>query len=284
MRRAIAPVLEGARLERRRDPRSTAGAAVRPEIVARELVGERVDGGRSPWQVSDCSVRIGSGSPDPPPDDGVIASRAPRGAGRRPAHACRSQIRQWHRTSPTGTCGVSGPGSCSRSASSTPFLNARLGPEPLGSLSAARLGLRLQGRRAPLKSALLDQRTVAGLGNIYVDEALWRSRLHPLRSAGSLDDDELARLHRAIRTRTPPRYRAPGLDAPRLRAPRREQRPHAGRVPCLRPRRRAVRPLRHTAAEDRGRGADDDVLPALPAGAAARDRRRTTSRRDASLS
>ena len=69
-----------------------------------------------------------------------------------------------------------------------PYLAARLGPEPLGPLSAAGSAGRLEGRRAPLKSALLDQRTIAGLGNIYVDEALWRARLHPLRMAGSLDD------------------------------------------------------------------------------------------------
>ena len=79
------------------------------------------------------------------------------------------------------------------------YLRQRLGPEPLGSLSAAQLGRRLEGRRAPLKSALLDQRTLAGLGNIYVDEALWHSRLHPLRQAGSLTSDETASLHRAIR-------------------------------------------------------------------------------------
>ena len=46
---------------------------------------------------------------------------------------------------------------------------------------------------------LLDQRAIAGLGNIYVDEALWRARLHPLRPAGELDADELRRLHRSIR-------------------------------------------------------------------------------------
>ena len=60
-------------------------------------------------------------------------------------------------------------------------------------------GERLEGRRAPVKAALLDQRTLAGLGNIYVDEALWYARLHPLRPAGSLNRDELRRLHRAIR-------------------------------------------------------------------------------------
>jgi formamidopyrimidine-DNA glycosylase len=80
------------------------------------------------------------------------------------------------------------------------YLDIRLGPEPLGrALSAARLGERLAGRRASVKAALLDQRTVAGLGNIYVDEALWRARLHPLRHAGDLDADEVRRLHKAVR-------------------------------------------------------------------------------------
>ncbi|MBA2462872.1 MAG: DNA-formamidopyrimidine glycosylase, partial [Actinobacteria bacterium] len=79
------------------------------------------------------------------------------------------------------------------------YLALRLGKEPLGRFTARALGERLSGRRAPLKVALLDQRTLAGLGNIYVDEALWYARLHPLRPAGSLEDDELRRLHRGIR-------------------------------------------------------------------------------------
>jgi formamidopyrimidine-DNA glycosylase len=80
-----------------------------------------------------------------------------------------------------------------------PYLAARVGDEPLGRFTAKALGERLAGRRAPLKAALLDQRTLAGLGNIYVDEALWYAQLHPLRTAGSLDADELRRLHRGIR-------------------------------------------------------------------------------------
>ena len=81
-----------------------------------------------------------------------------------------------------------------------PYLATRLGDEPLGrGFTAARLAARLAGRRAPLKAVLLDQRTLAGLGNIYVDEALWRARIHPLRPASSLDRNELRRLHRAIR-------------------------------------------------------------------------------------
>ena len=81
-----------------------------------------------------------------------------------------------------------------------PYLEARIGEEPLDVLfTAARLGERLARRRAPIKSALLDQRTLAGLGNIYVDEALWRARIHPLRPAESLDPNELRRLHKAVR-------------------------------------------------------------------------------------
>jgi formamidopyrimidine-DNA glycosylase len=81
-----------------------------------------------------------------------------------------------------------------------PYLGARVGDEPLDTLfTAARLGERLAGRRTSLKAALLDQRTVAGIGNIYVDEALWRARLNPLRSAAGLDRAELRRLHRGIR-------------------------------------------------------------------------------------
>ena len=81
-----------------------------------------------------------------------------------------------------------------------PYLAARVGDEPLDALfTAARLGERLAGRRTSLKAALLDQRTLAGMGNIYVDEALWRARLNPLRSASGLDRNELRRLHRGIR-------------------------------------------------------------------------------------
>jgi formamidopyrimidine-DNA glycosylase len=81
-----------------------------------------------------------------------------------------------------------------------PYLAARVGDEPLDALfTAARLGERLAVRRTMLKAALLDQRTLAGLGNIYVDEALWRARLNPLRPAAGLDRNELRRLHRGIR-------------------------------------------------------------------------------------
>lgn len=78
--------------------------------------------------------------------------------------------------------------------------DARLGPEPLApEWSADALVARLQGRRrARLKPLLLDQRFLAGLGNIYADEVLFRAGLHPLRRAGDLSSQEGARLHRAI--------------------------------------------------------------------------------------
>jgi formamidopyrimidine-DNA glycosylase len=74
------------------------------------------------------------------------------------------------------------------------------GPEPLGrGFTTAFLAGRLAGRRAPVKAAILDQRTVAGLGNIYADEALWHARINPLRPAGQLTRDEVAALHAGIR-------------------------------------------------------------------------------------
>ena len=123
-----------------------------------------------------------------------------------------------------------------------------------------------RGRRAPVKAAILDQRTVAGVGNIYADEALWRARIHPLRAGGrARHRDEVRALHRGDPPRARARDRAAGRDAPRLRAPGRRARRDAGRVQGLRPRRRAVPALRHADREDRRRGPRHVVLPALPA-------------------
>ncbi len=81
-----------------------------------------------------------------------------------------------------------------------PYIAARLGEEPLERAFTTRvLAARLESRRAPLKAALLDQRTLAGMGNIYVDEALWRARLHPLTPAKDIEPDAIPVLRRAIR-------------------------------------------------------------------------------------
>jgi formamidopyrimidine-DNA glycosylase len=75
----------------------------------------------------------------------------------------------------------------------------RLGPEPLTSgFTAKSLAECLRNRRRSLKPLLLDQTFIAGLGNIYVDEALWEARLHPCRQAASLKISEVKMLHRAI--------------------------------------------------------------------------------------
>jgi len=76
---------------------------------------------------------------------------------------------------------------------------AFMGPEPFSpEFDVACLRAALAGRRAPLKSFLLDQRRLAGVGNIYADEALFRARLHPLRAAGSVGPRQAARLHAAL--------------------------------------------------------------------------------------
>ena len=79
-------------------------------------------------------------------------------------------------------------------------LFAGMGMEPLGpAFNARALGEALAGSRAPIKAALLDQRRIAGLGNIYVCEALHRAKISPLREAGSLKPRETTKLAAAIR-------------------------------------------------------------------------------------
>jgi formamidopyrimidine-DNA glycosylase len=81
-----------------------------------------------------------------------------------------------------------------------PYLAARVGGEPLTrAFTAKSLREALRGRRAPVKAAVLDQRRLAGVGNIYADEALWRAQIDPRRPAGELGDEELRALHRGIR-------------------------------------------------------------------------------------
>ncbi len=80
-----------------------------------------------------------------------------------------------------------------------PALFSALGPEPLAAdFTPAVLARQLAGRNRALKTLLLDQSVVAGLGNIYADEALFRAGLHPLRPGGSLTPAEVAALHAAI--------------------------------------------------------------------------------------
>ena len=89
------------------------------------------------------------------------------------------------------------------------FFAGRLGIEPLGDeLTGPRLKAMARNRRAPVKAFLLDQRHIAGVGNIYADEALFRARIHPLRPAGKLTGAQCAALADAVKV-----VLAAGIDA-----------------------------------------------------------------------
>jgi len=79
------------------------------------------------------------------------------------------------------------------------FIVAKLGPEPLeAGFTPQLLSQRLTNRVAPIKALLFDQAFVAGIGNMYADEALFAAGIHPLRPGGDLSLAETERLHRAI--------------------------------------------------------------------------------------
>jgi len=79
------------------------------------------------------------------------------------------------------------------------FFDARLGVEPLDAdFTPQLLRAVARGRRGPIKPFLLNQRNLAGVGNIYADEALFRARIHPLRPAGALAPKQYAGLHAAV--------------------------------------------------------------------------------------
>jgi formamidopyrimidine-DNA glycosylase len=79
------------------------------------------------------------------------------------------------------------------------YFSARLGVEPLGpGFTADALRALAAGRRAPVKAFLLSQERIAGVGNIYADEALFRARIHPLRPVGMLKRPQIAALRDAV--------------------------------------------------------------------------------------
>ena len=89
------------------------------------------------------------------------------------------------------------------------FFAGKLGIEPLGDeLTGPRLKALARGRRTPVKAFLLDQRHIAGVGNIYADEALFRARIHPLRPAGQLSTKQCTELVDAVKV-----VLAAGIDA-----------------------------------------------------------------------
>lgn len=199
VRRRLAPVLEGTTITRAEiaDPRLT--RPVGPELVADALVGERIAslerrGKYLLWRLDSGRTLVVhlrmTGSLRHAPAGGL-----PDDAYRRAVIRLDNDVDVAYRD-----VRRFGTWELLDAAHLRPYLAARLGPEPLaGSFTRARLARAAEGRRAPVKAFLLDQRRIAGIGNIYADEALWRARIHPRTPAGELDASELARLHRSVR-------------------------------------------------------------------------------------
>jgi formamidopyrimidine-DNA glycosylase len=200
IRRQLAPHLEGRRLTRVEilDPRWTRPVA--PAEIEPQLQGRRVEQiGRSGkylvWELDDETFLLahlrmtGAFLFDPDPAAEPIHTRV------------RIELDDGHRliyVDPRrfGT-GEVVHGAPARDA----FLRARLGIEPMTpAFTADYLRDTARGRTAPIKSFILDQRRISGVGNIYADEALFRARIHPLRPAGALRGGQFEALREAIET------------------------------------------------------------------------------------
>jgi formamidopyrimidine-DNA glycosylase len=154
----------------------------RSAAAARAAAGQAAAGQAAAHEPGASAAGV-SAAPAPPPPDGIDAAPAPRRQ--------RLVIVDPRRFG-TGEL-VLGDEELER------FFAARLGIEPLDErFTAEHLRALARGRGAPIKAFLLDQRRVAGVGNIYADEALFRACIHPLRPAGRLTLEQHARLRDAV--------------------------------------------------------------------------------------
>ena len=154
------------------------------------------------------------------------------------------------------------------------YLAERIGIEPMTpEFTLEHLRAMARGRQAPIKSFVLDQRRIAGVGNIYADEALFRARIHPLRATGTLSGAAAGGASGRDRGRAPGRDRGQGRDDRRLPPRRRRPRLVSGPVPRPPARGRAVPAVRDHDPQAGGRRAGDLRVRALPAQAAAPARR-----------
>jgi formamidopyrimidine-DNA glycosylase len=197
IRSRLAPGLVGRRFERVEIMDGRLTRPEPPEAVAGELVGERVEDIRRRGKYLIVAFESGAhllvhlrmtGSFQHPAPDGPDPHRRAVVALDDGTTLAYRDVRRF------GTWLVLEPGELEA------YLAARIGREPLdAAFTTAAFARGLAGRRAPVKAALLDQRAVAGVGNIYADEALWRARIHPLRPAGELARAEIAELRKGIR-------------------------------------------------------------------------------------
>jgi formamidopyrimidine-DNA glycosylase len=206
IRRQLAPHLEGRRLEAvaiddarltRPDPPEPVAAALRGATVAR--VGRA--GKYLIWELADgrqllIHLRMtGALLFDPPQDPPHTRARLALSGGHRLLYVDPRRFGTAHLLADPSTRDV--------------YLAQRLGPEPLtAAFTPQYLRTAARGRTGPVKSFILDQRQIAGVGNIYADEALFRARIHPLRPAGRLTAAQWTGLHAAIEAAL-----AAGIDA-----------------------------------------------------------------------
>src|SRR3954468_6880342 len=198
IRRQLAPVVAGRALTELEivDPRWCLPLA--PEAVREALEGRRVEhlarrGKYLVWELEGDAFLLmhlrmtGTLLLDPPPGTPYVRVRFVLDGGAHELRFCDP------RRFGTGELAM---GPAARDA----FFAARLGLEPLSDeLTGAALRAMARGRRAPIKAFLLDQRRIAGVGNIYADEALFRARIHPLRPTGTLTRAQCDALAGAVR-------------------------------------------------------------------------------------
>ena len=198
IRRQLAPVVEGRELTELDilDPRWC--LPLDPSAVREALEGRRVErlarrGKYLVWELADDTFLLmhlrmtGTLLLDPPRDAPYVRVRFVLDGGAHELRFCDA------RRFGTGEIAL---GTAARDA----FFAARLGLEPLSEeLTGEALRTMARGRRAPIKAFLLDQRRLAGVGNIYADEALFRARVHPLRPAGKLTRAQYDALALAVR-------------------------------------------------------------------------------------
>ena len=150
------------------------------------------------------------------------------------------------------------------------FFAERLGLEPLdGELTGEALRRMARGRRAPVKAFLLDQRRIAGVGNIYADEALFRARVHPLRPAGRLTRAQWDAVAQGVREALTAGLAAGGATIDDFRHADGVRGSFQDEFLVHRRVRRALPTMRHGGGEVRRRRARDLRVRALPAAAAA---------------
>ena len=206
IRRQLAPLVEGRRLERVEILDWRWSRPLEPRELADALEGRRVErlDRRGKYLVWDLEGDVylaqhlrmtGAVLFDPDPEPAHTRVRIELGAGHRLAIVDPRRFGTGELLVGSGMGAKrASPGSTGREALEA-FFAARLGLEPLDELfTAEHLRAQARGRTAPVKAFLLDQRRIAGVGNIYADEALFRAGIHPLRPAGKLSGEQYERL------------------------------------------------------------------------------------------